>query len=173
MRLVEYRLARPYRSVLDRVDLVLDQAARMIAQRERHGLGAVEVAVTVTGGIPDLICAAHDRLVGTSNWASWARSTGDGVTTLNSAGSLVIVNAQLLHGRTAEIDKTVLHELTHAGQYNRPGAWQTARKVIAYDYGIGDLSNTELRAARSRKIRDEWEAERAERLHRQLARAVA
>lgn len=173
MRLVEYRLASKYRPVLDRVDLVLDQAAAMIAQRERHGLGNVEVAVTVTGGMPDLICAAHERLVGASDWASWASSTGDGFTTLNAAGSLVIVNAQRLHGNTTEIDKTLLHELTHAAQYNRPSAWQTARKVIAYDYGLGWLSDSELRGADRRRIRDEREAEAAERLHRQLARAVA
>lgn len=173
MRLVEYRLSRRYRSVLDRVDLVLDQAAALIAQGERHGLGNVEVAVTITDGIPDLICAAHEGLVGTSDWESWASSTGDGVTTLNRAGSLVIVNAQHLHGRNTEIDKTVLHELKHAAQYNRPGAWDTARKVIGFDYGIGDLPDAELRACMRRHDRDEREAEKAERLHRQLARAVA
>jgi anti-sigma-K factor RskA len=61
----------------------------------------------------------------------------------------------------------------HAAQYNRPGAWQSARKVIAYDYGIGWLSDAELRDADRRRIRDEREAEAAERLHRQLARAAA
>lgn len=173
MRLVEYRLAPKYRSVLDRVDAVLDQAAALIAQRERHGLGKVEVAVTITNGMPDLICAAHERLVGASDWEPWARSTGDGFTTLNSSGSLVIINAQLLYGKAIEIDQTVLHELKHAAQYNRPGAWRAGRKVIAYDYGIGWLSDGELREADRRRIRDEREAEAAERFHRQLAKAVA
>lgn len=173
MRLLTYRLGRQHQSVVDRVDLVMDQAARLIGQRERRGVGNVEITVTVSHGMPDLICAAHERLLGTSDWASWARSTGDGFTTLNSSGSLVIVNAQHLRGRNAEIDKTVLHELAHAAQYNRPGAWETARKVIAFDYGIGDLSDGELRAAQRRQIRDEREAESVERLHKQLAKAVA
>jgi hypothetical protein len=173
MRLVEYRLASRHRSVVDRVDLIMDEASRLIGRVERHGVGTVEIAVTVSGGMPDLICAAHEGLVGASDWDSWARSTGDGFTTLNAAGSLVIINAQLLHGRTTEIDKTVLHELMHAAQYNRPGAWETGRKVIAFDYGIGDLPDSQLRAARSREARDEREAQAAERLHRQLSRAVA
>lgn len=173
MRLVEYRLARPYRSVLDRVDLVLDQAASMIGQRERHGLGAVEVAVTVEDGIPDLVCAAHEQLFGRSDWDDWAGPGRHGVATLNRAGTLIVINAQSLRGKQAEIDKTVLHELTHAAQFNRPGAWETARRGIAFDYGIGDLSDGQLRALNRRIDRDEREAEQAERLHRQLARAVA
>lgn len=173
MRLVEYRLARPYRSVLDRVDLVLNQAASMIAQRERHGLGAVEVAVTVTDGIPDLICAAHEQLIGRSDWDAWAGGGRAGTTTLNPGGVLVIVNAQSLRGRTTDIDKTVLHELTHAAQFNRPGARDKLMRGIAYNLGVGWLENHELRAGERQMVRDEREATAAERLHRQLARAVA
>lgn len=173
MRLVEYRLARRYRPVLDRVDLVMDQAARMIAQRERGGLGTVEVAVTVTDGIPDLICEAHERLLGASDWDANAGPGCYGTTTLNSAGTLVVINAESLRGKQTEIDKTVLHELTHAAQFNRPGARETARRAIAHNYGIGWLEDREVRALNRRIGRDEREAEAAERLHRQLARAVA
>jgi len=174
MRLIEYRLARQYRPVLDRVDLVMDQAARMIAQRERRGLGEVEIAVTITDGIPDLICAAHERLFGTSDWDAWAGPGRHGVATLNPAGTLVIVNAESLRGNRTEIDKTVLHELTHAAQFNRPGARESALKAIAHNcYGIGWLSDREMRSFGRRVQSDERGAEAAERLHRQLARAVA
>lgn len=173
MRLVEYRLARPYRSVLDRVDLVLNQAASMIAQRERHGLGAVEVAVTIEDGIPDLVCAAHERLFGRSDWDEWAGPGRYGVATLNLAGTLIVINAQSLKGKQSEIDKTILHELTHAAQFNRPGNRQTAERAIAHNYGIGWVEDREARALNRRIGRDEREAEVAERLHRQLARAVA
>jgi hypothetical protein len=173
MRLLTYRLARPYRSVLDRVDVILDEAARMIGQRERRSLGEVEVAVTVTDGMPDLICAAHERLFGRSDWDAWAGPGRAGTTTINPGGSLVILNAQSLRGRTVEIDKTLLHELTHAAQYNRPGAWDTARRGTAFNLGIGWLSDAELRAGQRQEVRDEREAEQAERLHRQLAKAVA
>jgi hypothetical protein len=173
MRLVEYRLARRYRPVVDRVDQVMDQAARLIAQREPHGLGPVEIAVTITDGIPDLMCAAHERLVGASDWDMWAGPGRHGVATLDSYGTLIIVNAQSLKGRQTEIDKTVLHELKHAAQFNRPGARETARKGIGFNYGIGWLEDREVRALNRRIARDEREAEAAERLHRQLAQVAA
>jgi hypothetical protein len=173
MRLVTYRLGRQHRPVVERVDRVMDAAARMIGQRERHGLGSVEIAVTITDGIPDLICAAHEELFGRSDWEAWAGPGRHGVATLNAAGTLIVVNAQSLRGKQVEIDKTVLHELTHAAQFNRPGARETARKGIAFNYGIGWLEDREVRALNRRIDRDEREAEQAERLHRQLAKAVA
>lgn len=172
MRLVTYRLGRQHRSVVERVDRVMDAAARMIGQRERHGLGSVEIAVTITDGIPDLICAAHEELFGRSDWEAWAGPARHGVATLNAAGTLIVVNAQSLRGKQAEIDKTVLHELTHAAQFNRPGARETAWKGIAFNYGLGWLEDREVRALNRRIDRDEREAEQAERLHRQLAKAV-
>lgn len=173
IRLVEYRLPPRLRSVLDRVDLVVDEAARMIGQRERRGIGNVEVAVTVQDGIPDLVCAAHERMFGRSDWDDWAGPGRHGIATLNPAGTLIVLNAQSLHGKQTEIDKTVLHELTHAAQLNRPGARETARRGIAFDYGIGWLEDREIRAFNRRIAYDEREAEKAERLHRELAKAVA
>ena len=173
MRLLTYCLGRQYRAVVDRVDLVMDEAARMIAQREPRGVGQVEITVTVTDGIPDLMCAAHERLVGASDWDAWAGGGQHGVATLDSGCTLIIINAQSLKGRQVEIDKTVLHELKHAAQFNRPGARETARKGIAFNYGIGWLEDREVRALNRRIARDEREAEAVERLHRQLARAVA
>jgi len=174
MRLVTYRLGRQHHAVVVRVDRVMDQAAALIAQRERHGLGTVEIAVTVEDGIPDLICAAHEGLFGRSDWDAWAGPGRAGTTTLNRAGALVIVNAQSLHGRAAALtDKVVLHELTHAAQFNRPGARQQLMKGLAYNLGIGWLTDAELRAGDRQMVRDEREAQQAELLHRQLAKAVA
>lgn len=173
IRLLEYRLAGRYRSVLARVDLVLDQAAAMIVQRERHGIGRVEVTVTIEDGIPDLVCAAHEDLFGRSDWDDWAGPGRHGVATLNPAGTLIVINAQSLCGKQAEIDKTVLHELTHAAQFERPGNRRTAERAIAHNYGIGWLEDREAHALNRRIGRDEREAEKAERLYRQLARAVA
>jgi len=173
VRLLTYRLGRQHQQVLDRVDLILDQAARMIAQRERRPLGTVDVAVTVTDGIPDLVCAAHEGLFGRSDWDAWSGPGRTGTTTINRAGSLVVINAQSLKGRPDEIDKTVLHELVHAAQYHRPSARDLAFRSLAFEYGLGDLSDHELRSAQRRARKEEAEAELAERLHRQLAKAVA
>jgi hypothetical protein len=152
---------------------VMDHAARMIGQRERRGLGDVEIIVTVEDGIPDLVCAAHEQMFGRSDWDAWSGPGRAGTTTLNMAGTLIVVNAQSLQGRTTDIDKTVLHELAHAAQFNRPGARSQLAKGIAYNLGIGWLTDGELRAGERQMVRDEREAETAERLHRQLAKAVA
>ena len=173
MRLITYRLGRQHQQVVDRVDLVMDQAARLAEQHARGSVGQVEVAVTVTDGIPDLVCAAHEALVGASDWDAWRSEGCAGTTTINPAGCLVIINAQSCKGRTVEIDKTVIHELVHAAQFNRPGARDSARRGIAHNYGIGWLEDREVRALNRRIDADEREAERAERLHRQLAKAVA
>jgi hypothetical protein len=174
MRLLTYRVGRQHHPVVNRVDQVMDQAAALIAGRERHGLGTVEIAVTIEDGIPDLICAAHEQLFGRSDWDAWAGPGRAGTTTLNQAGTLVIVNAQSLQGRpTSLTDKVVLHELTHAAQFNRPRARQQLMKGIAYNLGIGWLTDAELRAGERQMVRDEREAAQAERLHRQLAQSVA
>ena len=173
MRLLTYRLGRQHQAVVDRVDLVMEQAARLVGQSERRGLGTVEVAVATAEGMADLICAAHERLVGASDWDAWFDSRRAGFATPDRFGCSLIVNAEVLRGDRSEIDKTVLHELKHAFQFNRPGAWASARKAIGFDYGIGDMTDHELRAFDRRIQRDEREAEGVERLHRQLAKAVA
>lgn len=173
MRLFTYRLARQHQAVVDRVDQVMDEAARLISLREPHGVGRVEITVTVTGGIADLVCAAHERLVGASDWDEAAAYGRHGETTLDRDCTLIFINAQSLKGRQSEIDKTVLHELKHAAQFNRPGAREIVRKGIANNYGIGWMNTSEVRALNRRIARDEREAEAVERLHRQLARAVA
>jgi hypothetical protein len=173
MRLLTYRLGRQHQQVVDRVDLVMDEAARLVGQSERRGLGTVEIAVTTAQGMADLICAAHERLVGASDWDTWFDRRRAGFATPDRSGCSLIINAEVLGRDRVEIDKTVLHELKHAFQFNRPGAWESARKGIAFDYGIGDLSDGELRTFDRRIARDEREAEAVERLHRQLAKAVA
>lgn len=173
MRLLTYRLGRQYRPVHDRVDLVMDHAARLVGRSERHGLGTVEVTVTTAQGMADLICVAHERLVGASDWDESFDRRRAGSAIPDRFGCSVIINAEVLRGDQVEIDKTVLHELKHAFQFNRPGAWASARKGIAFDFGIGDMSDHELRALDRRIRRDEREAEAVERFHRQLARTVA
>jgi hypothetical protein len=173
MRLITHRLGRQHRQVADRVALVLDEAGRLAARHARSALGSVEVAVTVTAGIPDLVCSAHERIFGTSDWDAWYEKGVAGCTTINAAGSLVIVNAQSYRGRLDEMDKTVLHELVHAAQFNRRGARELIARSLAHSYGLESMSESEVRAANRLVDRDEREAEKAERLHRQLAKAVA
>lgn len=173
MFISQYRLGRQHRPVVARVDQILAQAAWMIGRRERYGVGAVEVAVTTADGIPDLVCAAHEQLFGTSDWDSWSGGGQYGLATVVPSGTLIVLDADALKGRTSEIDKTLLHELMHAAQFSRPGKRDLAMRAIAFDYGVGWMEDRELRDLDRRIGRDEQEARKAERLHRQLAKAVA
>ena len=117
MYVTEYRLGRQHRTVVDRVDQIMFQAAGLIGRKERHGVGAVEIAVTVEDGIPDVVCAAHEQLFGRSDWDFWASSGRYGVATLNTAGTLIVVNAVMsgfstklkdrLHGILSDVESSL------------------------------------------------------------------
>lgn len=173
MYVTEYRLGRQHRTVVDRVDQIMFQAAGLISRKERYGVGAVEIAVTVEDGIPDVVCAAHEQLFGRSDWDSWAGGGQYGLATIAPFGTLIVLDAQALKGRTTEIDKTLLHELMHAAQFSRPGIRDLAMRAIAFDYEIGWLEDRELRDLSRLIDRHEREARQSERLHRELAKAVA
>lgn len=173
MRLVGYRLGRKHMKVIDRVGQVLTQAGRLAEQHARGALGHVEVAVTIGDGIPDLVCVAHEQVFGVSDWDEVAQGTCAGTVTVNPAGCLVVINAEFRGGRTVEVDKTLLHELTHAAQFNRRGVREEKIRGLAHNFGLDWMTEAEVRAANRRVAKDEREAEAAERLHRQLAKAVA
>lgn len=170
MELTTHRLNRKHQPVVDRVALILDDAARLVKQRNRRGLGRVEVAVTTRRGIADLVCAAHEDLFGWSDPQGWDNCAG--TTTVNRRGTLVIVNADMRRAQHGEVDKTLLHELTHAAQLNRPGVRDWTMWGIAHNLGIGFMSEVQVEASVRQMEIDEREAEQAEGLHRKLARAV-
>ncbi|MEV0220859.1 hypothetical protein [Streptomyces sp. NPDC050704] len=173
MRIVSHRLGRQHRPVVERVTRIADEAGRLAARHARSSLGRVELAVTTTKGIPDLICAAHERIFGTSDWDAWHEQGVAGCTTIRPGGSLVVINAEANRGCLDEADMTVIHELVHAAQVNRRGMWELVARGLAHNYGIEPMSDREVWAANLRRDRDEREAAAAERLHRQLAKAVA
>jgi len=172
MRIIEHRVGRQYRNTLDRVAQIAEPAAALIERHMRGCVGRVEIAVTTSSGLQDMVADAHQQLFGvrSAKRTRWRRSPA-GQTTLTVRGALVVINAQVLRGSRREIDKTVLHELTHAVQFARE------RDVIMrgelHNHGIKQLDDAEVRALNKRVDRDEREAERMERLHRQLAKNVA
>ncbi|HTE57002.1 MAG TPA: hypothetical protein VK698_39385 [Kofleriaceae bacterium] len=170
MKLTTHRLSRKHQPVVDRVTLILDEAARVVKRHSGCGVGRTEVAVTTRRGVTDLACRAHEGLFGVSDPDDWDNSAG--TTTLTRTGTLVIVNADAHLRHLEEVDRTLLHELAHAAQFNRPGARKQNLRAIEYGLGLRELSATECRAGTRRMDADELEAERAEDLLRQLAKAV-
>jgi hypothetical protein len=166
------RIGRQHAATTARVEAALEAAKRIVEPRAGR-IGQLEVAVARTADVLDLVAEAHRPLFGRQDPREWVDEPDNyGTTTITATGVLVIVNAQACEGRTAEIDKTLLHELTHAAQYGRRGARDLLIADIANNYGIRALSKSAARASNRRVAADEREAERMERHHRLLAKSI-
>ncbi|MEU8642280.1 hypothetical protein AB0C91_10215 [Streptomyces sp. NPDC048674] len=175
MRFITHRIGRQYQATADRVHAGVDAAIAIVEKSARGRVGSLEVAVTNTAGMWETVVAAHEPLFGRRKSKEWRRNEGSpfGTTTVTSVGVLVVINAQTCRGRTVEIDKTLLHEITHAVQFNRPGARDLLMRSLSNNYGLTAMTTAEAAAANRQVDTDEREAERMERHHRQLAKSLA
>ncbi|MFD5294761.1 hypothetical protein ACFWJU_06095 [Streptomyces mutabilis] len=166
-------VGRQHQATTDRVHATADAATRIVEQQLRGRIGPVELAVASSNGMWDLVVDAHRPMFGRQNPQVWQHDQhAYGTTTITASGVLVVINAQACRGRQAEIDKTLLHELAHALQFNRPGARALIEASIANNYGIRPMTEREAKAANRQVDADEREAARMERHHRQLAQSI-
>lgn len=164
---------RQYEATALRVDAATDAAIAIVESRMRGSVGNVEVAVASSSGMGQMVVDAHRPMFGQQAPGSWRGDPGSfGTATISRSGVLIIINAQVCRGRDAEIDKTLLHELAHAVQFNRPGARDQIVRGLANNYGIDPMTEREGRAANRRVDADEREAARMERHHRLLAQSI-
>jgi hypothetical protein len=164
-----------HQATVDRVHAAVDAAVGIVENEIRGSVGPLQVAVSNTSGMWEMVVDAHRPMFGRQSPRLWRREGGSafGTATITSSGVLVVVNAQACKGRAAEIDKTLLHELTHAVQLNRPGARDLLMRSLANNYGITPMTEAEAAAANRQVDADEREAERMERHHRLLAKSIA
>ncbi|MEU0393833.1 hypothetical protein ABZ208_13820 [Streptomyces sp. NPDC006208] len=168
MRILEHRIGRQYQDTLDRVETITQPAIRLVEKHMRGSVGRVEIVVTTSSGVTDLVKQAHRDLLDAKVTSDRHLGRQFGTTTLNSSGVLVIVNAQICRGRAKEIDKTVVHELVHAVQLAKPGARDRILRGLRNNYRLEPLSRVEVRVLNRLVDQDEREAARFERLARQL-----
>ncbi|MEU3826474.1 hypothetical protein AB0F36_14315 [Streptomyces sp. NPDC029080] len=175
MHFIANRVGRQHQATIDRVHAALGPAAEIIEDEIRGRIGCLQLAVANTSDMWRMVVDAHRPIFGRQDARLWSREQGDafGTATITSSGVLVVVNAQACKGRQVEIDKTLLHELTHAAQFNRPGARDLLMRSLANNYGITPMTEAEAAAANRQVDADEREAERMERHHRQLAKSIA
>lgn len=166
-QITAHRLGRGHQATLDRVRSIAAPAARLVQQHMGGTIGHVDLAVTDRAGIPDLITQAHQPLFGRVDRRRGPRLRCYGTTTISPAGTLVIINADKCR-RASDIDKTVLHEFGHAVQFARPGARTLLIRSLRNNYGIEAMTDAEAHAANRQVDADEAEAERLERLARNL-----
>jgi hypothetical protein len=169
-----HRVGRQHAATIDRVNAATEAATRIVEDKMRGRVGAVEIAVSTSTGMWELVAEAHRPMFGRQDPKVWQHDANAfGTTTITKSGVLVVINAQACKGRTVEVDKTLLHELTHALQFNRPGARDLIVRSIANNYGIEPMTSREAKAANRRVDADEREAARMERHHRLLAKSIA
>lgn len=169
MQITAHRLGRSRQATLDRIASIAEPAARLVQQYMGGSIGHVELAVTGNSSIPDLIVQAHRPLLGRVNRRQVRSVRCYGTATISPAGTLIVINADKCR-RTAEIDKTVLHEFAHAVQFTRPGARALLIRSLRNNYRIEAMTAAEATAANRQVDADEVEAERLERLARKLTR---
>ncbi|WHM30240.1 hypothetical protein OH540_09415 [Streptomyces sp. BPPL-273] len=164
---------RQHQTTTARVHAAAGAATRIVEQKMRGRIGPIDLAVASSSGMWDLVADAHRPMFGRRDPQVWQHDRhAYGTTTITATGVLVVINAQACRGRQSEIDKTLLHELTHALQFNRPGARKLIEASIANNYGIRPMTEREAQAANRQVDADERQAARMERHHRQLAQSI-
>ncbi|WP_329114496.1 hypothetical protein [Streptomyces sp. NBC_01353] len=167
MNVTDYKLGARYRSGLDRVEAIADQAARLVEKKLGERVGHVEIVVADRRNALEVLSKANQKLAGTTRKAP-RQGLGSGYTTLNpGGGTLIVIDAEAC-AAARNLDETVVHELVHAAQIGRPGKREAILANIRNNLGIDRVSYREAWAA-SRQIKaDEREALRLESLARKL-----
>ncbi|MBT2467828.1 hypothetical protein J7E97_08065 [Streptomyces sp. ISL-66] len=166
-----YQLHRRYAPLLARVEEIAEQAARLVQQRMRERMTPTRIVVAAQKHCPEVMTQAAQRALGVDCRPRYSESAVGylGITALDSAGTLVVINAGGLISHPQHwLDETVVHELVHAVQFGRPGSRELAMKGLRNNYGIEKLSLPQAWKTNRRIGKDEREAESLEVLAREL-----
>jgi hypothetical protein len=158
-------LDRRHRSILNRVEMIADQAAALVEHKLRERMGPVRLLVAAEASVVDCVRHAEQQVIGTRLPGRRHQKTPYGRTTLCAEGVLVVVNADAHDGEPlVELDTTVVHELVHAVQLSRCGARETAIRALRNNYREQRMDGREVWALNRQIKADEREARRLERL---------
>jgi hypothetical protein len=162
-----YRLHRSYTPALSRAQEVAEQAARLVTRRMRERLPHVTVRVSGERLFALAVTEVEQQTLGTDRLPTGAcqgRSVY-GATTLGPAGAVIVINAKaVIEDRC--LSTTLVHELVHAVQLNRPGGIQHRMTALRGLFGLSSAGPT---AAFDRQHdRNEREAQALEVLAREI-----
>lgn len=162
-----YRLHRSYLPALHRAEEVADQAAHLVTRRMRERLPRVTIRVSGERLLGQAVTEAEQQALGTNRLPTSAcrGQSVYGATTLGPAGAVIAINAKAcIEDRC--LSTTLVHELVHAVQLNRPGGIQHRMTALRGKFGLSSASPTP--AFDRRHNRDEREAQALEVLARQI-----
>jgi hypothetical protein len=165
MNVTGWQLDRRYAPSLRHAQAVADRAADVVQRQLRESVGQVEVLLVSRAGMEDVLHQNEQRLLGASlrrlkNPEAWAH------TTASTVGTLIVVNAEDCPQR--ELTKTLVHEMVHAAQFQRPGIRDYVVRMIRANHQLDRLSWRESRAMDRQLKTHEREAARLERLAREI-----
>ncbi|MDJ0463646.1 hypothetical protein [Streptomyces sp. H27-C3] len=157
-------------------------AARIVERSVPGRMPRVQVTVTTPRGLAELATSAETALVGDVDDRVRARALADAnrhargaagrAVALPDGGVLLLLNAHQ-HRTADDVAVTLVHELTHAMQYSRPGVRERMIRDLRDGFGIEPQSRREDRESARRLRAEEKEAYRAEHLASQLTRTAA
>lgn len=163
-----YRLHRSYTPVLARVQTIAEQAAGLVTRRMRERLPHVTIRVSGERLLGLAVTEAEQQLLGTDRLPISGCQGREvyGVTTLGRHGAVVVINAKGALEDGGDVDRTLIHELVHAVQINRPGGQQHRMTGIRGAFGF--LRSGPTPAFDRQHDRDEREAQALEYLAREI-----
>lgn len=165
-----YRLPRQHRDALSHIEKIAATAAHLVSRRVGVRLDHTEIVITTSQMTSDVLIEAHRAMFGhqPAIWGLKRMHQGlCGITTVNKAGILVVINADRCRPNE-QLNRTLVHEMVHVAQLSRPGARDVAIRNCRNNYGIDRMSGREARAANQQVDADEREAERLESLASEL-----
>jgi hypothetical protein len=162
-----YRLHPSYTPALHRAEEVAEQAARLVTRKMRERLPHVTVRVSGERLFAGAITEAAQQALGT-DWLPTGACHGSavyGAMTLGPSGAVIVLNAKAcIQDRC--LSTTLVHELVHAVQLNRPGGVRHQATALR---GLFGLSKERPTPAFDRQHdRNEREAQSLEYLAREI-----
>ena len=159
-----YRLHHSYTPVLARVQAIADQAASLVTRRMRERLPHVTIRVSGERLLGHAVTEVEQQLLGTDRLPTSGCRGREvyGVTTLGPHGAVVVINAKGALEDGGDVDRTLVHELVHAVQSNRPGGRQHRMTGIRGAFGL--IQRGPTKAFIRQYDRDEREAQALEHL---------
>lgn len=162
-----YRLHRSYLPALHRAEGVAGQAAQLVTRQMRERLPHVTIRVSGERLLGLAVTEAEQQALGTDRLPMGTCRGRDvyGACTLGPAGAVIVINAKAVIEDQC-LSTTLVHELVHAVQLNRPGGIQHRMTALRGKFGLHSAGPT---AAFNRQHdRNEREAQALEVLAKEI-----
>ncbi|MFE5936040.1 hypothetical protein ACFQ69_11700 [Streptomyces sp. NPDC056470] len=169
MRIRTAHIGRRERPLVDRIEDIAEQAVQLVEGAMRARVGRVDLLITDTRGVVDLLDEAERAAVGGRPATTRYPETPLGRTAVTASGVLVAINADTHRPRKLrELDTTLVHELVHAVQLSQRAARADALVHLRNNYGVAEMTRSQVRAANRQVERHERQARSLEHLARKL-----